>query len=200
MRPDEQQRRKELEIKLQGILGQLADVCGELGIDLSPGVRVKPEAPAQTPAQVADGEALPALQPGEILLAQIDTLEVGFVSTQVQEIARMVALSPAADRQLELDGYVNVRGQAVPVVNLRHMLGIAPRAPDPEQFLIFLRARRSTLAVVVDEVRDIFDVNAEQIQDRQALDLRRGLLQGVVRIEGRLVGVVDPGRLVAQAL
>jgi purine-binding chemotaxis protein CheW len=199
MRPDEQQRRKELEIKLQGILGQLADVCGELGIDLSPGVRVKPEA-APTPVQVADGEALPALQPGEILLAQIDSLEVGFVSTQVQEIARMVALSPAADRQLELDGYVNVRGQAVPVVNLRHMLGIAPRDPDPEQFLIFLRARRSTLAVVVDEVRDIFDVNAEQIQDRQALDLRRGLLQGVVRIEGRLVGVVDPGRLVAQAL
>ncbi len=158
MRPDDQQRRKELEIKLQGILGQFADVCGEFGIDLSPGVRVKPEAPTPTPAQIADGEALPALQPGEILLAQIDTLEVGFVSTQVQEIARMVALSPAADRQLELDGYVNVRGQAVPVVNLRHMLGIAPRAPDPEQFLIFLRARRSTLAVVVDEVRDIFDV------------------------------------------
>jgi purine-binding chemotaxis protein CheW len=194
MQSDEQHRRRALELKLQGILGQLADVCGQLGIDLSSASPPSPSpAPPPPPSTIA-------LMPGQILLAQLDDLEVGFVSTQVQELARMVALSPSSDPRPELEGYVNVRGAAVPVINLRLMLGLSRKVHDPDQLLIFLRAHRSTLALVVDEVKDIFDVTAEQIQDRAALDLRRGLLQGVVQIEGRLIGVIDPSCLVSQAL
>jgi purine-binding chemotaxis protein CheW len=196
MQLDEHQRRKALEQKLQGILGQLADVCGQLGIDLSPAPYSPPAPPAPSPPP----PPAPALQPCQVLLAQVDTLALGFVSTQVQELARMVALAPSSDPRPEIEGYVNVRGAAVPVVNLRVLLGLPTKPHDVEQFLVFLRAQRSTLAVVVDEVQDIFDVTAEQIQDRNALDLRRGLLQGVIHVEGRLVGVIDPARLVAQAL
>jgi len=113
---------------------------------------------------------------------------------------RMVALSDPVEPRPELEGFVNVRGQAVPVLDLRHLLDLDPVEHGLDQSLILLQAEHGRVAVVVDDVLDIYDLSPDAFQDREALELRRGFIDGVARVEERLVAVINPVLLARAAL
>lgn len=196
----DEQRRRQLELKLQAILGELTTVCAELGIDALSGAAPRPaEQPtAAAPALANEGRALAGL--GPLLLARLDRLLTGFVAREVLELVRMVALSDPVEPRRELAGFVNVRGQAVPVIDLRCLLELPPVEADPEQALVILQAERGRVAVIVDEVLDIYELGPENFQHRDSLELRRGFIDGVARVNDRLVAVINPVLLARTAL
>src|SRR5690606_2928772 len=118
MDPD---RRKQLESRLQTVLSELSSLCGELGIELG----AAGAADTPTPIGGADGQR----SEGPILIARNDTLHIGFIARNVQEIVRMVALSAPVEPRPEVLGFVNLRGEAIPVLDLRRLLGQEPTRP-----------------------------------------------------------------------
>lgn len=200
-------RQKLLEGRLQAILTELNTVCEELGLDVHGAAPAKVEAPREPDdvsgyddAEYEYEEDLALFSSGQILLCWLGVQAVGFEASDVQELARMVEVTPAVDPRPELEGYINVRGHATPVIHLRHLMGQASRSHNAEQFLVLVRTTAASIAVVLDEVEDIFEVGEEHIHSRSELSIHRGLLKGVVQIRDQLVGVVDPQRLVDAAL
>lgn len=185
-------RRRALESKLQSLLGELAHVCGELGISATIPGSGSETSPGRTGSEIVDA--------GPLLLAKLEDTVLGFVAKEVLELVRMVALSDAVEPRPEVAGFVNLRGQAVPVINLRYMLALPPEAPHPDQALVILQAQRGRVGVIVDEVLDIFDVDDEMFQNRDALEIRSGFVDGVARVDDSLVAVLNPVLLARMAL
>lgn len=183
----DEQRRRQLESRLQNVLGELGVLCNELGIELDG------DSPSRSPA-------VEPQRGGLLLLAQLGDLYIGFSAHDLQELIRMVTLSKALDPRPELQGFINIRGQAVPVLDLRCLLGRGTVEPDPDQVIVVLTVSGTRIAVVVDEVLDIYETTPDNYQHREELNLSRGFINGVALIEDKLVAVVDPKRLARQVL
>ncbi len=192
----EENQRKQLESRLHSVLGELSMLCVELGIALPAADGGSPSAPPP-PRPATD---VRRLQSGPVLLVRLGHLTLGFAASEVQELVRIVEIADSVEPRPELEGFVNLRGSAVPVVNLRHLLELPPVARKLSQILVILRVGDIFLAVVVDEVLDVYVLGPESFRDRDAMDLRAGFIAGVASVEDSLIAVLDPSLMARIAL
>jgi purine-binding chemotaxis protein CheW len=117
----------------------------------------------------------------------------------VREILRAVAITPVAGAPAIFEGAVNVRGQLVPVVDVRRRLGLPARALDPDEFLVVFASGSRTFALRVDDVDDLVEVDAASVTTPGELSPSlRGLAGLAARPDGVLV-MHDPDAFVTQA-
>ena len=94
----------------------------------------------------------------DILLFELEGQRYGLPAERVREVVRMVAIAdlPRAPRAIE--GVVNVRGEIVPVYDLRARFELPARAPDPGEHLIVLTAGAGPVAIRVDVAESLESV------------------------------------------
>ena len=78
----------------------------------------------------------------------------------VQEVLRMVAMTPLPDAPPEVLGAINVRGVPVLVLDLRRRLGLPAQPPTPVSPLLLVRFGNKCLALLVDRVNGVVHVPA----------------------------------------
>ena len=100
----------------------------------------------------------------DILLFELDGQRYGLPADRVREVVRMVAIAPLPRAPEIVEGVVNVRGEIVPVYDLRARFALPARAPDPAQHLIVLTAGARSIAVRVDVAESLESVpDAEMV-------------------------------------
>jgi purine-binding chemotaxis protein CheW len=121
------------------------------------------------------------------LRARLGDAILGLPSSAVREIVRAVAITPVPGAPAIIEGAVNVRGQIVPVVDVRARLGLEARPLDPDQFLVFVDAGTRRIALRVDEVDDLVEIDAGVVGSSEALS---PALRGVAGLAARPDGVL----------
>jgi purine-binding chemotaxis protein CheW len=85
----------------------------------------------------------------DTLLFELDGQRYGLPAERVREILRMVAISPLPGAPEAVEGIVNVRGEIVPVYDVRKRFGLPARAIDPAEHLVVLTCRDRAAAIRV---------------------------------------------------
>jgi purine-binding chemotaxis protein CheW len=117
---------------------------------------------------------------------------------QVQEVIRSLEMTSVPLVPSVLRGLINLRGQIVVAFDLRRRLGFADRPEDQKRMNVVVRADGETLSLLVDEIGDVIEVG-EDCAEHPPETLRAGmreLLQGVYKLDGRLLLVLDTERTV----
>ncbi len=113
----------------------------------------------------------------------------------VERVLRAVALVALPDMPPYLEGLLNMRGNAIPVIDLHYRLSISAPPLDPENFFIILK--HSTGKIAVRSVTT--PVIKEPEGDYSAGLVNYGacpeLLKGVIKIDGSPVPVYNPEKL-----
>ena len=110
----------------------------------------------------------------------------------VVEVVRMVAVTPIPDSPPWLLGAVDVRGDVLPVIDLRTRLGRERQEPHPGMVLVIAAAKDGRVALCAD--------GAGALQDMAPADGSAANGSGpTVRAGGRLIGLLDPSALAADA-
>ena len=82
----------------------------------------------------------------------------------VQEVLPPLWITPLADAPGFIEGVVEVRGEVVPVVDLRPRLGGAADGFHRRTRLLLLRVGGGTVALIVDQVLDVKAVASEWLR------------------------------------
>jgi purine-binding chemotaxis protein CheW len=101
----------------------------------------------------------------------------------VQEVVRMVAMTPLPETPPEILGAINVRGTPTLVLDMRQRLGLPAQEPGPDSPLVLVKVQGTLLALLVDRVVGV--VQADIAPDAA----------GIVRIGDRLVVMLSPAAL-----
>lgn len=117
--------------------------------------------------------------------------------TKIQEIILMKPITRLPQVPDAIEGLINLRGNVIPLVNLRKRFGLTPREFDDETRTVVVNTRDKTVGCIVDEVTQVMRVAADQIQPvpLSATALGRRYISGVARLEDRLLIVLDSDRL-----
>lgn len=95
----------------------------------------------------------------EILIFQCAGSHYGIPATDVSEVVRAVAVSPAPRMPDVMLGLINLRGQLVSVIDTRKMLGSASVPLDHTHQFVIVRAFERLIALHVDRALDLIQVD-----------------------------------------
>ena len=134
-----------------------------------------------------------------VLLVRIDGTQVGFSSSAVREIVRAVAITPLAGAPDIVEGAINLRGQIVPVVDIRRRLALRAVALSPEHYLVVLQTSDRLIAVRVDDVEDMTEVPESSLASPASLSPVLARLAGVAAIDSGALVIFDIDAFLTQA-
>ena len=117
----------------------------------------------------------------------------------VQEVLRgqprtRIPLAPRA-----LAGLINLRGQVLSAIDLRSQLDLPARDADEEPMLVVIRVAGEPVALLVDAIGSVVDVDADQFEPPPDTlsGTSREVLLGAYKLEGQLLLALDVERAVA---
>jgi purine-binding chemotaxis protein CheW len=100
----------------------------------------------------------------------------------IVQIVEMVAVTTIPQAMHSLEGVINVRGKAVPAVNLRRHLGLPQPSQPTDAHIILLQIGARTVGLIVDRVLTVLDLAGEEIM--RTVDIMPEELGGLPLIKG----------------
>lgn len=127
----------------------------------------------------------------------LDSQRYALPLTVVEYIVRAVEVTPLPEAPAIVLGAIDVKGEVLPVLNLRRRFMLPEREIEPnDQFLIAYTNQRSVV-LVIDEARGVIECDPSAVisADRIAPGLER--FKGVVQLDDGLVLIHDLDRFLS---
>ena len=144
------------------------------------------------------GDALGGEQPFRQFVGfRIGEEHYAIAITKIQEIILMKPITRLPQVPDSIEGLINLRGNVIPVVNMRKRFGLPAKDFDDETRTVVVNTHDKTVGCVVDEVTQVMRVSADQIQavPISVSGAARRFISGVARLEDQLLIVLDIDRL-----
>lgn len=120
------------------------------------------------------GSTAPAAQAGRYLTFSLGQEEYGIEILKVREIIQYVDVTPVPRAPVYVDGVINLRGQIIPVINLRRKFGMAQVERTDQTCIIVVEmlenGRKLSIGVAVDQVTEVLSIAADHIDPPPSFD------------------------------
>lgn len=117
----------------------------------------------------------------------------------VQEIIRSTPITPIPDSPSFIEGVINLRGNIIPVIDLRKRLDLSGLNISEEKiWIIILKVNGRTTGFIVDFVNKVMKINREDIKappDIVSAGLKSQYISGVCNTEKGLLVLLDFSRI-----
>lgn len=118
---------------------------------------------------------------------------------KIQEVMRLPPLTKIPDRHPVVRGVTHLRGQTVPVVDLRHAISMGPLKVDESEATIIVTEYNMTVqAFLVSGVDRIVNMNWNEILPPPKGSGRQHYLTAITRVDDRIVEIIDVEKVLAE--
>lgn len=144
-----------------------------------------------------------AVRAGKYLTFRLAEEEYGIGILKVQEIIVAMEITRVPRLPEFIRGVINLRGRVIPVIDLRRKFGLPDAERTPKACIVVvqvaLSGREATMGVFVDQVSEVLDVPAGQLE--AAPEFGAGVttefLLGIGKIGKRVVMLLDADRVLS---
>lgn len=100
-----------------------------------------------------------------------------------------------------IKGIINLRGEVIPVVNLKAKFNTADRSVPKDSQLIIVQNNNRKIAVEVDSVEKIQNLEDRDIVDMPVIAKGEGVdyFSSVAKIDGNLIIMIEPEKLLSDS-
>lgn len=101
----------------------------------------------------------------QVVVFDLAGVRYGIDILQVQEIMRVVEITPVAEADFAVEGIINLRGQVITVINLSRQLGLPEKERSQETRIIVVEPDGKRVGLIVDRVLEVGTYSDEEIED-----------------------------------
>lgn len=143
----------------------------------------------------------------QVVIFALGEIELAIDITDVREIDRLSPVTRLPHVPDYVEGVINLRGQLVPIVDLRTRLGLRQKAASKTARIIVVDIGDRCMGMIVDRVCEVARIPADQIDNSESVlaGLAAEYVAGLAKIEGRVVillavqNILGTGSAVAEA-
>ncbi|MEW5725011.1 MAG: chemotaxis protein CheW [Thermodesulfobacteriota bacterium] len=141
---------------------------------------------------------------GKYLTFVLGREEYGIGILKVREIIGMMSVTPVPQTPSFVKGVINLRGQVIPVVDLRLKFGMPELEYTERTSIIVVEARshasKVQIGIVVDSVSEVVNIKGEDIEDTPTFGTRLDtrFILGMAKTEGRVKILLDIDRVLTE--
>lgn len=143
----------------------------------------------------------------ELLLFSLNSLQVFAINVfKVKEVIKLPVLTKLPGAHHNITGVASIRGEPVPVIDLRRAIGFPHNANhnSTEQNLIITEYNRSTQGFLVGQVRNIINTAWTEIQPPPKTAGRANYLTAITRVKDQerthIVEIIDVEKVLAEII
>lgn len=125
----------------------------------------------------------------QLVVFRLGDEEYALPITCVQEIIRYSEPRSVASKDPSVRGVINLRGNIVPVYDLKHRLGLPAGAVAGAKIAI-VDHDDVTAGIIVDEVTEVLTISVDEFEDVPAAD--DTAIEGVAKVGDRLIVLLEP--------
>jgi len=132
-------------------------------------------------------------QPHQFCTFYLDKVMFGVELQKVQEVMRHLELTEIPLAPDVVSGLMNLRGQIITAIDLRHRLELPARPEGILPMNVVIRSADGAVSFLVDEIGDVVEVDDESFESPpETLQGRvREVILGVHKLEKHLMHVLD---------
>jgi len=132
----------------------------------------------------------------QLLTFFLDNQEYGVDILRVQEIRGWSEPMPIPGAPSYIKGVINIRGDIVPIADLRQRIGLPPLTCGPTTAVVVLRvqfkSRERVMGVIVDAMSDVTTVPSESLKAPPVFDDGTdGLTKEIATLEDKMITILD---------
>jgi len=135
----------------------------------------------------------------EVLSFKLGDEEYCLDILSVQEIRGYDTVTAIANTPDFIKGVINLRGNIVPIADLRIKFRLKEVRYDATTIVIILNIRKKMIGIVVDSVSDVIAIPRDEIREapRFGSTINTEFISGMATVEGRMLIMVDIERLLS---
>ena len=133
----------------------------------------------------------------QLVSFHVGTEEFAIDILGVQEIIRMVELTPVPNAPHYVEGVINLRGKVIPILDLRARFGLPAGDRTKETRIIVVDIAHTILGFIVDSVQEVLRLPEDLIEPPPTTG-RGGSAEfhkGIGRVDGRILILLDMSQL-----
>lgn len=154
------------------------------------------EADVMTETQVAEVDL-----GGKYLTFGLDGEEYGLEILKVREIIGMMDITSVPRTPEFVLGVINLRGNVIPVIDLRRKFGMAPAEQTEESCIIVVDVDGMEMGILVDRVSEVLDITGEEIQPPPAfgVSVNTDFILGIGKAAGKVTILLNISRVLTSS-
>ena len=147
-------------------------------------------------AGVAIKQTNKIIEEEQLVTFKLGNEEFGIKITDVQEINRMTDITHMPNAPVYIDGLVNLRGNIIPVLNLRRRFGLTEKQRDDATRIIIVDVGNNKTGVMVDAVSEVLRFESSLVEDTPQIvseHLDAKYISGVGKLNDgkRMIMIID---------
>lgn len=135
----------------------------------------------------------------ELVVFRLEGREYALPVACVREVLLMVALTPVPEAPPWFRGIINLRGQVLPVLDLRGRLGLSHQAPGLNTPIVVVQTGGRMAGLIVDAVDEVLALPAGSIGPPDELVEPARSVAAFAGAGDRMILVLDAGYLIADS-
>lgn len=142
---------------------------------------------------------------GKYLTFAMGKEEYGLEILKVREIIGYMNITPVPRVPNYIKGVINLRGQVIPVIDLRTKLDMEECEITDQTCIIVVEAQQTqsqfTAGIIVDHVQEVLDIEAESIDETLSFgsSVNLNMILGMAKIGNSVKIILDIDRVLADA-
>jgi purine-binding chemotaxis protein CheW len=135
----------------------------------------------------------------QLVVFKLENEEFACNINDVREVLKMVRVTPLPRSLDFVEGVINLRGEVIPVIDLRKRFGLQEIEITDESRIIIVEVEERMVGLIVDSVSEVNRLANKQIQDApdQVAGQQTKLILGVGKIEERLLIILNLDRILS---
>ncbi len=124
-------------------------------------------------------------------------IDIAFV-TDIIELQKITAVPDMPDY---VKGVINLRGQVIPIIDLRIRFGMEVREYDDRTVITVVNIHDSLIGFVIDTATEVQEIPANQIDPAPAFQgsaAQKHYVAGLGKIDGQVIIILDVEKLVEE--
>ncbi len=131
----------------------------------------------------------------QILAFELADHQMGFNSTDVSAVTRLLTITPLTGSADFFVGLINLRGQLTPVIDLRSLFKFSSKEPDDQTCLIAVKGEGHTLCVMADRFPALLTIETDHLEKPPVILFDR-FIETVYKKDEKLILILDTRKLV----
>ena len=136
----------------------------------------------------------------QLVVFLIGSERYAFPILMVREIIPHQPMTHVPGMPSYMEGIIDLRGQILPVMDLRRRMGMAPVPAGEEARIVVAESGGTSAGCVVDGVAEVVRISPDAVVPvAESVGSQSDYLTGVVRVDDKLVLLIDPHRVLSRS-
>lgn len=129
----------------------------------------------------------------QMVIFKLTNEEFAFEVSSVEAIIKLQAITKVPHAPAHVVGVTNLRGNIVPVIDLKKRLNLPKTEPTADTRIIVALLQDAKVGMVVDSVSQVIEIDESQVEQAPQIStsVDSSYIRGIIKVDNRLVIMLD---------